>query len=319
VLKTAPAFPALLPSLVVALKTAPAFPALPPSLVVALKTAPAFPALPPSLVVVFLVFCSACTVGSKGIAEGGDSAPVNVPVNVMAVPDAVPKYERRTRAGNPPEYEVLGKNYKVLAESKGYQQRGIASWYGTKFHGRNTSNGEVYNMYAMTAAHKTLPIPSYVRVTNLSNSRSVVVRINDRGPFHANRIIDLSYTAAVKLGIQKTGTGRVEVTALEFVSPELAGQKTSQNAQTQDKASCYLQMGAFSRLANARQLQDRLVSLQINGTRVLTTGSQQLTLYKVQIGPFDSEQQAHEARKKLMLLGLTDVTFISHQASWKTQ
>lgn len=174
-------------------------------------------------VIIFVcVFCNACTVGTQGEK---DYAPANIPVDVMAVPDAVPRYEERTRAGNSVKYEVLGKQYKVLTASKGYQETGMASWYGAKFHGRKTSNGEVYDMYAMTAAHKTLPIPSYVRVTNLKNQRSVVVRINDRGPFHENRIIDLSYTAAVKLGIQKMGTGFVEVTALDVEEPGKVAQK----------------------------------------------------------------------------------------------
>jgi len=130
--------------------------------------------------------------------EQRDSAPIN-PRDVSAVKDAVPAPVRRTIAGNKSPYTVLGKTYTLLPESRGYKEQGLASWYGQKFHGRNTSNGEVYDMYAMTAAHKTLPIPSYVKVTNLDNGRSIVVRVNDRGPFHTDRIIDLSYAGAVKL------------------------------------------------------------------------------------------------------------------------
>ena len=144
------------------------------------------------------------------------------------VPDAVPKYERRTRAGNPPSYVVNGRRYRLLDSPEGYVKRGIASWYGTKFHGRKTSLGERYDMYAMTAAHKTLPIPSYVRVRNLRNGREVVVRVNDRGPFHENRIIDLSYAAASKLGIAQTGTGLVEV---RTVTPESERRRRSAAAQ----------------------------------------------------------------------------------------
>lgn len=128
------------------------------------------------------------------------------------IADAVPRAEPRSRYGNPAHYEVMGKRYYVLPSAEGYREEGIASWYGTKFHGRPTSSGEPYDLYAMTAAHRSLPLPSYVKVENLNNGRSAVVRVNDRGPFHPNRIIDLSYAAAVKLGIDKTGTGLVRVT-----------------------------------------------------------------------------------------------------------
>lgn len=261
---------------------------------------------PASSLLVLLVFCTSCSLDSR------DSAPIHVPVDIMAIPNAMPRYEKRTRAGNPVTYEVLGKKYKVLAESKGYRQKGIASWYGTKFHGRKTANGEVYNMYAMTAAHKTLPIPSYVRVTNLRNLRSIVVRINDRGPFHQNRIIDLSYTAAVKLGIQKTGTGFVEVTALEAGSPEAK----TENFQAKKDSPFYLQIGAFSNLLNARQLQNKLTDIAINNSRVLPPKNNLDKLYKVQIGPFNSAQQAKITHKKLMQIGLTELTLVSQKAIW---
>ena len=266
-----------------------------------------------------IVFSAGCSVVPTDRYIGQDSAPAHIPVNVMAVADAIPKYEKRTRAGNPVEYEVLGKRYRVLAESKGYQERGIASWYGTKFHGRKTSNGEVYNMYAMTAAHKTLPIPSYVRVTNLKNQRSVVLRVNDRGPFHENRIIDLSYTAAVKLGIQKTGTGFVEVTALEFDGAKkstLVFDNVKQLAQPltstvqQHTGAIYLQIGAFISAVNARQLQDKLFSGQIVKSRIQVVKNQQADLYKVQVGPLDSRQQVAEFNKKLALLGFAQAQLV---------
>ena len=160
--------------------------------------------------VVTAVALSAC--GRSATVE--DGAP-RAKVDVAAIPDAVPKVEPKSRYGNPASYAVYGKRYYPLNASDGYRERGIASWYGTKFHGRRTSSGEPYDMYAMTAAHKTLPLPTYVRVTNLENRRSVVLRVNDRGPFHTNRIIDLSYTAASKLGILSKGTGSVEVLALD--------------------------------------------------------------------------------------------------------
>ena len=136
-----------------------------------------------------------------------------------AVPDAVPRIEPRSRYGNPPFYDVLGKRYYVLSSSIGYWERGVASWYGPGFHKERTSAGEPYDMYGMTAAHKTLPLPAYVRVTNLQNGRSVVVRVNDRGPFVGNRIIDLSYTAAAKLDMLRNGTAMVEIRS---ISPSVA-------------------------------------------------------------------------------------------------
>lgn len=136
------------------------------------------------------------------------------------VPDAVPRVEPPSRYGNPPSYVVFGTRYYPLKSSQGYRERGVASWYGTKFHGLHTSSREPYDMYGMTAAHKTLPLPTYARVTNLENGRSIIVRVNDRGPFHANRIIDLSYVGAGKLGILGKGTGLVEVTALQPGQPD---------------------------------------------------------------------------------------------------
>jgi rare lipoprotein A len=135
------------------------------------------------------------------------------------VPDAIPRLEPRARNGNPPFYDVFGKRYFVLSSSAGYWERGVASWYGPGFHKVRTSTGEPYDMYGMTAAHRTLPLPAYVRVTNLQNGRSVVVRVNDRGPFVGNRIIDLSYTAAAKLDMLRNGTAIVEVRAIDPLAP----------------------------------------------------------------------------------------------------
>lgn len=160
--------------------------------------------------------------GSPVIKDSGPRGPVDV----SHIPDAVPRAEQRTKAGNKTPYTVLGKTYYVMPSSEGFRQEGYASWYGKKFHGRRTSNGEVYDMYGMTAAHKTLPIPSYVRVTNKQNGLSVVVRVNDRGPFHGGRIIDLTYTAATKLGFVGQGTAPV---AIEVITP---GQATSRSSQS---------------------------------------------------------------------------------------
>ena len=149
--------------------------------------------------------------------DGGPAAP---PIDVSTIPEPVPKVEPRSRYGNKDNYSVLGKTYTLLPDASGYVERGIASWYGNKFHGYLTSSFEPYDMYAFSAAHKTLPLPSYARVTNLDNGKSVIVRINDRGPFHDGRVIDLSYAAAVKIGVWPQGTGRVEVRAIDPNRPE---------------------------------------------------------------------------------------------------
>lgn len=253
------------------------------------------------------VLCSACATDPGIIKSGKDHAPKTIPIDVLAVPDAVPRYEKRTRAGNPVKYKVLGKSYRVLADSRGYSKRGMASWYGAKFHGKKTSNGEVYNMYAMTAAHRTLPIPSYVRVKHLKNGRSVVVRINDRGPFHGNRIIDLSYTAAVKLGIQKTGTGFVEVTALE---PEKITKNNEKKSPLSAGSVMYLQIGAFASLFNAEQCQEKLLSGEITKSRIQVAQRSGDQLYKVQVGPIDSIVQADEVNQKLDYLGYRDMQLV---------
>ncbi|MGN6453259.1 MAG: septal ring lytic transglycosylase RlpA family protein, partial [Steroidobacteraceae bacterium] len=179
-----------------------------------------------------LLALAACSVTAQRPAMPiGQAAPPAAPApppRADTVPDAVPRVEPRSAHGNPPFYDVLGRRYYVLATADGYLDRGVASWYGPTFHGGNTSSGESYDMYAMTAAHKTLPLPCYARVTNLRNGRSVVVRINDRGPFVANRLIDLSYSAAAKLDMIREGTTLVEVRAL---TPSVPDVLTRANAQ----------------------------------------------------------------------------------------
>jgi len=150
-----------------------------------------------------------------GLLSGCSGTGDKVPEKLSDIPDAKPKVEPKSKYGNPKSYVVFGKRYYTKASGKGYVERGLASWYGKKFHGRKTSNGERYNMYAMTAAHKSLPLPTYVRVINLTNRRSTVVRVNDRGPFHGKRIIDLSYSAARKLGMVAKGVAMVEVRAID--------------------------------------------------------------------------------------------------------
>ncbi|MDX1452372.1 MAG: septal ring lytic transglycosylase RlpA family protein, partial [Oleiphilaceae bacterium] len=164
----------------------------------------------------FLVVClsiclAACSTSRYSMRH--DKAPTG-DFDASGVPDAIPVWEPLSPQGNRSPYTVRGKQYRILPSAAGYREEGIASWYGLKFHGELTSNGEIYNMYAMSAAHKSLPLPTYVKVTNLSNQRSVIVRVNDRGPFHSERVIDLSYAAAKKLGFDKQGTARVLLEAI---------------------------------------------------------------------------------------------------------
>ena len=175
-----------------------------------------------------VLLLAACAGDEKKDTESADG-PSSRHITADDVHDAVPKDEPLARYGNHSPYTVLGKTYTVLPSSKGYHERGIASWYGSKFHGRRTSSGELYDMHLATAAHKSLPLPTYAEVTNLDNGRKMIVKVNDRGPFHDDRLIDLSYTAASKLDILATGTGMVEVRAIDTgeLPPTLAPTPTS--------------------------------------------------------------------------------------------
>lgn len=230
----------------------------------------------------------------------------NIPDNLDQVPDAVPRAEPLHRYANNP-YKVMGKTYQPIAAEQPYKEQGLASWYGRKYHGRNTSSGEPYDMYAMTAAHATLPIPSYVRVTNLNNKQSVLVRVNDRGPFHEGRIIDLSYTAAYKLDVLRDVTP-VEV---ELVSADAAPDSfIAQSNEVQTSApvseaatpatgeAIYLQLGAYANPASAEALLARagtLPSRDLPGVMRLEAGG----LHKVQAGPFMSVDAADKAIERI--------------------
>jgi rare lipoprotein A len=242
------------------------------------------------------------------------------PAAVQTVPDAVPRVEPRSRYGNPPFYEVFGKRYYVLASSADYVERGVASWYGPGFHKVRTSTGETYDMYAMTAAHRTLPLPAYVRVTNLQNGRSVVVRVNDRGPFVGNRIIDLSYSAASRLDMLQGGTAMVEVRALDPGAPRdppvpllaaapmapssgpagviatAAAAPAAQSASAvaegaaatpplAPRAALYVQAGAFADPANAQRLADQLRGGGYGKIFVRDDFIAGRRMYRVRIGP----------------------------------
>ena len=234
-----------------------------------------------------LMTVGACSTATKMVEKDGAGKRINTTV----IPNATPKSEPITIAGNKSPYEVFGKTYWVLPTGKGYKETGIASWYGRKFHGRLTSNGEVYNMYGMTAAHKSLPIPSYARVTNTDNGRSIVVRINDRGPFHDERVIDLSFVGAMKLGFADQGTTTVLVETIDTEEHPLSTIKAPLIPKVSPKPLVpasqiasngnYLQVGAFSDVTLARQLQGKIRPLTSQPIVVRN----QDNLFKLWIGP----------------------------------
>jgi rare lipoprotein A len=235
-----------------------------------------------------------------------------------SVPDAMPRIEPRSRHGNPPFYDVFGRRYYVLSSSVGYWERGVASWYGPGFHKVRTSTGEPYDMYGMTAAHKTLPLPAYVRVTNLQNGRSIVVRVNDRGPFVGNRIIDLSYTAAAKLDMLRNGTALVEVRALD-PSPPLPTEASTTEASTTvapttmapvasppTGAPLFVQAGAFSDPANAQRLADKLRGGSYGNVFVRDDQIAGRRMYRVRIGPVSDVAEFDRVVAALAQAGIND-------------
>ena len=247
---------------------------------------------------------TACTTMQDKLVS--DDAPAN-PRDVSNVPDAVPRAEPLSRYGNPKSYEVYGKTYYTLPSSSGYQERGTASWYGTKFHGKRTSSGEPYDLYAMTAAHKTLPLPTYVEVTNLKNGRKVIVKVNDRGPFHEDRLIDLSYSAASRLDIRPDGTGEVEIRAIDPTqsAQPVAPASTPLTALPNDSL-LFLQVGAFSSRANAERMQGDLQSQNLGAIRIVETTTDAGTFYKVQVGPLPSHMEANRVTQELKTLGINN-------------
>ena len=246
------------------------------------------------------ILLMALALGACGLTPEMEKDGAGKRINTTLIPNATPKSEPITNAGNKSPYEVFGKTYWVLPSSNGYKETGIASWYGTKFHGRLTSNGEIYNMYGMTAAHKTLPIPCYARVTNVENGSSVVVRINDRGPFHGARLIDLSYVAAMKLGYADKGTANVlievidtEVHSQTLANPPLIVQAARKAPIKPSPVTIpnrpvatavtgnYLQVGAFSDMALAHEMQGKIRGLTSKPIVVRN----QNNLFKLWIGP----------------------------------
>lgn len=217
--------------------------------------------------------------------------------------DAVPRAEPKSRYGNPPSYVVFGERYFVLDRADGFVERGVASWYGKKFHGRRTSSGETYDMYAMTAAHKSLPLPTYVQVTNLQNHRQLILRVNDRGPFHDNRIIDLSYAAASKLDIVRNGTGLVEVRALS-PGARSSAQHTASTPPGAGEPRLFLQAGAFSDANNAQQLRARLMSMQSATVAVESATVNGQPVHRVRLGPLADVASADRISNNIVEAGM---------------
>lgn len=229
-------------------------------------------------------------------------------VDIAKLPEPVPRAEPRSHYGNKSPYSVLGQTWRVLPSAAGYDERGIASYYGSKFHGYMTSDFEKYDMYQFSAASKVLPLPSYARVTNLANGRSVIVRINDRGPFAQNRIIDLSYAAAVRIGVWPKGTGLVEVQGIdpahENAEPPPPAVVETQATGAIVKPKLYLQVGAFADPTNAERVADQLRVQDIGTVRVIDAQIGGRSLKRVQIGPLAGVDEADQLTAKIEALGL---------------
>jgi rare lipoprotein A len=274
---------------------------------------------------------------SPAAIPSGSNVP-SPPPDVLAIPDAVPRPEPRGTRGNPPFYEVFGKRYYVMATSDGWVERGTASWYGPGFHAASTSLGERYDMYAMTAAHKTLPIPCYAEVTNLRNGRKVVVRINDRGPFVGDRIIDLSYTAAAKLDMLRAGTAPVEVrvispgggagsavpptipasppppvmpTATVMPPPPAPAVAVVNAPATRAPDAMFIQAGVFADHENARRRVESLLAAGIELASLDEMPRDNRTLHRVRVGPFSSVEEFDLNLKRVRDLGIKDARLLT--------
>lgn len=267
------------------------------------------------LLVSLLAACSSAPSQSPGAGAPTRPAVDGAPdylMDVSQIPDAVPVVHNGPYKASP--YRVLGKDYTPMQDGRHYREEGDASWYGTKFHGQKTANGELYDLYGMTAAHKTLPLPTYVQVTNLENGRKVVLRVNDRGPFYSDRIIDLSYAAARKLGFAEKGTARVRV---EGIDPVVWHQQrnpaylvTAQAAEpepavasaaipTRMAGDLYLQVGAFSSVQSAERLRAQLQDQTASPVFLSVTDNASGTLHRVRIGPLSSQDQAQQLADRL--------------------
>jgi len=260
--------------------------------------------------VAILLLCSllgACSNKGGGYHQAdGPGVPLS-PAAAAAIPDAVPRIETLSRATSRP-YTIKGRRYTPMTSSQAFSQTGLASWYGRQFHGNNTANGERYDMYAMTAAHPTLPLPSYARVTRLDSGKSIIVRINDRGPFNPERIIDLSYAAAAKLDFIGQGTTRVRVQAIthDDIRKGQINKKqinppahVSANAGAATNVPVYLQFGAFQQAANARHLMQTLTRQLPASEHPRLRIHQRDTLHHVWLGPYANRAEALAAARRI--------------------
>jgi len=274
-------------------------------------------AITAGLVISLLLLAACSNTSSSRYQQRYDSAPEHSH-DVGNVPDAVPRVEARSRGGNKSPYRVFGKQYWVMPSSLGYAETGTASWYGSKFHGHQTSNGEIYNMFSMTAAHKSLPIPTYVKVTNLSNGRHVIVRVNDRGPFHEDRIIDLSYAAATKLGYANKGTAQVRVEAIDPIAWQQNKAQPAAPAPLAVKPTAIAQVKNESGDSHSQVVTQRQPSVVAGNTRSVTQTLPNAALEAgdkifLQVGAFANFDSAKRLQNQLRRLTGNDVVIYLDQ------
>ncbi|MBE1159122.1 septal ring lytic transglycosylase RlpA family protein [Dyella acidiphila] len=242
---------------------------------------------------------------SSRYRDGSDSIPDGPPPDLSNLPEPVPKVEPRSLYGNKSPYTVLGRTYSVLPTARGYDERGIASFYGNKFHGYKTSNLEDYDMYKFSAASTVLPLPSYARVTNLQNGKSVVVRVNDRGPFHEDRVIDLSYAAAVKIGIWPKGTGLVEVQGIDpSAPPQAEAPPPPVVSPSAPPPGIFLQVGAFADPANAEKVAAQLRTANFAPVQVVDATIGGRLVHRVRVGPLADVDTADRVTTQIEQMGL---------------
>jgi rare lipoprotein A len=237
---------------------------------------------------VAIIHLAACSSSSN------NDGPPKYAVNLDHVKEPVPKKEPKSKYGNPSTYKVFGKQYKTLDHSKNFTQTGKASWYGTKFHGRRTSSGEPYDMLSLTGAHKTLPLPTYAKVTNTDNNKSIIIKINDRGPFHDDRILDLSYAAAAKLGVLTKGTANIKLTA---INPD--------DYVPNDINVIKMQIGVFSERQNAQKLVTNVSKIIKHPIKITNEHQGKKAVYKVHIGPFPADK-IEQIKTKLASINISN-------------
>jgi rare lipoprotein A len=257
---------------------------------------PACRLLPLLALSVLLISCA----GKQEQVEEPADGPSTRDIRPEDVADAVPRDEPLARYGNHSPYEVFGKTYHVLPSSKGYHKQGVASWYGSKFHGRRTSSGEPYDMHLATAAHKSLPLPTYAEVRNLDNGKKVIVKINDRGPFKHDRLIDMSYGAALRLGMTGTGTARVDVRVIDVSGDSATAKRVAvADSPAAESEGTWLQAGAYGNRGNAEQLAGKLERARLKPVSIHDIGD----LFRVWLGPYDSRSEVESVISRAIELG----------------